>query len=525
MTFVAPSNRLRAVILGLILVVGFGLRLIAFPHYPSGLNQDEISAGYESYSLLQTGADRWGYRLPVYFLGWGSGQNVLQSYLSIPAIALWGLTPIAVRAVPMLLGLLTLPLFYFASRHTYGEIAALFGTFILAVCPWHVMLSRWGLESNLLPFFLLLGIFTFRKAVDSRLPWRIVTSLIPFALALYAYGISIVVVGVLFLFLLMTHAEEIRPQWKQYLTATIIFSTIACPFGFFLVKNYVTRTNYAFERHLPISVPLLPESRLEQTNTGLTLRNVGHLIRINARFIAKGLTDDLAWNHVRGITTLPALALILALYGAYVELRGVVRERKKPSDFLLWAAACIPLLLIIQVNTNRINAIYLPLVALAGFGCSRMLDIPFVQRRRGAFVAVVLGAFFAVSALFVTRYFSPQYAATIADNFNPGLSAALKRAESQERPDRPVLITDNLALNYVQTLFYLKVDPERFQRSGATWKHPDFGQFHFEPQSSERLTRPYTFLVRESDRPPCKSRRHVSHINHFIIGECLMRLG
>jgi hypothetical protein len=55
---------------------------------------------------LKTGADRRGHHLPVYFVGWGSGQNVLQSYLDIPAVALFGLTPLGARIVPLIIGIL-----------------------------------------------------------------------------------------------------------------------------------------------------------------------------------------------------------------------------------------------------------------------------------------------------------------------------------------------------------------------------------------------------------------------------------
>src|SRR5262244_681933 len=77
-----------------LLIVGLSsvLRFYEFPLLPSGLSSDEVSAGYETYALLLHGTDRWGNKFPVYFPGWGSGQNVLLSYLNIPFVKFFGLT-------------------------------------------------------------------------------------------------------------------------------------------------------------------------------------------------------------------------------------------------------------------------------------------------------------------------------------------------------------------------------------------------------------------------------------------------
>ncbi len=188
------ASRAEHLALATILAIGAGLRLYAFPRIPNGLNQDELSAAYESFSLLSRGTDRWGYQWPAYFLSWGSGQNVLQSYLEIPAVRIFGLSPLGVRIVPLLFGLATITLLYIYVRRLYGPRPALLATFVLAISPWHVMLSRWALESNLLPFFLLLGATWLEKALRPGGCRLRPLSLLPFALALYAYGISELVI-------------------------------------------------------------------------------------------------------------------------------------------------------------------------------------------------------------------------------------------------------------------------------------------------------------------------------------------
>src|SRR4051812_22644870 len=104
----------------LIVAVSTFLRFYQFASLPAGLHWDEVSAGYESYALLLHGTDRWGNRWPVYFPAWGSGQNVLLSYLNIPFMKVFGLTPFGERFSSALLSLLTIVIFYAFIKRWYG---------------------------------------------------------------------------------------------------------------------------------------------------------------------------------------------------------------------------------------------------------------------------------------------------------------------------------------------------------------------------------------------------------------------
>ncbi len=76
--------------------------------------------------------------------------------------------------------------FYFLARRLADAKLALWAVFLLAICPWHVMMSRWALESNLLPSMFLLGVWLLLKGTDR--PGFFVPASLCFALSLYAYG-------------------------------------------------------------------------------------------------------------------------------------------------------------------------------------------------------------------------------------------------------------------------------------------------------------------------------------------------
>jgi 4-amino-4-deoxy-L-arabinose transferase-like glycosyltransferase len=88
----------------LIFFIGFVLRIVGLSSLPSGFTPDEASFGYDAYSILHTGRDQWGKLLPLTLESFGDNKLPLYSYLTIPSIALFGLTEFAVRLPNAVLG-------------------------------------------------------------------------------------------------------------------------------------------------------------------------------------------------------------------------------------------------------------------------------------------------------------------------------------------------------------------------------------------------------------------------------------
>ena len=62
--------------------------------------------------MLHYGMDSAGYAFPVYFVSWGSGMNVLNSYLMMPFIGIFGVHTWTVRMQKMITACVSLYLFY-----------------------------------------------------------------------------------------------------------------------------------------------------------------------------------------------------------------------------------------------------------------------------------------------------------------------------------------------------------------------------------------------------------------------------
>ena len=90
-------SRTWVVLLAVLAAAAFA-RCVDLGRNPPGLFVDEAFKGYDAYSILKTGRDLWGERLPLFFRSWGDYNSGLYRYLTVPWVAALGLTEAAVRA-------------------------------------------------------------------------------------------------------------------------------------------------------------------------------------------------------------------------------------------------------------------------------------------------------------------------------------------------------------------------------------------------------------------------------------------
>jgi len=139
-----------------VLAAAIILRLSNFGNFPPSLNWDEVSHGYNAYSILKTGSDEWGVAFPlINFRAYGDYPLPLNLYLTIPSIAAFGLSAFSIRFPHMLLGVATVISVYFlALGLTKNKILSLFASFLASIGPWYFFESHIVLQSNISVFLL-----------------------------------------------------------------------------------------------------------------------------------------------------------------------------------------------------------------------------------------------------------------------------------------------------------------------------------------------------------------------------------
>ena len=100
----------------LIVFIALFLRFYGLGQNPPSLYVDEVSLGYNAYSILTTANDEYGNFMPAVFRSLNTYNPAFAVYTLVPSIALFGLNEFAVRLPSALLGSITVILAYIGFR-------------------------------------------------------------------------------------------------------------------------------------------------------------------------------------------------------------------------------------------------------------------------------------------------------------------------------------------------------------------------------------------------------------------------
>jgi len=175
-------------VLSSILLLAVFLRLYRLDQVPPSPSLDEVSIGWNAYSISETGKDEYGTCLPILLRAYDDWRPALYVYLVIPFVNLLGLSAVAVRLPSVLLSLITIITTFFLVQELFGKRwLSLTATFLLAISPWHIYLSRLGHEVNAGLTFSVLAIFFFLRFINKKKIIFLISSAIFFALSFYTY--------------------------------------------------------------------------------------------------------------------------------------------------------------------------------------------------------------------------------------------------------------------------------------------------------------------------------------------------
>ena len=470
------EERLIRLLFIIFLVVGIAARVWRFGQVPAGMNQDEAFAAYEAYSLLTTGLDTSGYPFPVYLTAWGSGMNALESYLMIPFIALFGLETWAVRMPQLIVGILSLVAAYDVLKRTADRWAGLCGMFLMAVCPWHILLSRWALESNLAPGFLLFGLCFFLRGLENHRFFLL--SALMYGLSLYCYAAIWPFVPLALLlqagYALRCGQLRLRGWDGLWIGLSVLeLFLLALPLLLFLAVNW----GVLDEIRLPaLSIPRLLVMRDGEFSFSRLPENAANLLEILLK-----QSDGLIWNSPEGFGLFYYGTLPFFLVGVYRALRDVLVSIRdgEPRPLGLLAVPLLTGLLqglcLYRANVNRVNSLWPAVVLLSAVGVwtlcvwlgPRALIVPLI--------------FYAAVFIRFEAYYFNDYAGRTQSAFFYGLEDAVDVALAR---GGEICVTPNA--NYACVLFYSGQDPDEYRSTVVYTNYPSaflsvgqFGRFRF----------------------------------------------
>ena len=151
-----------------ITAIAAALRLAAIGIAPPGLNQDEAIGAWISWCLLKTGHDMSGQPWPIFYAhGIGDIPSTLFFYITMPFQAVGGLNVLTTRLPAAFAGIACVPLLYYVGSRMFGPATGLVAAAVLALDPWHLFLSRFGVGASQCPLHALIPI---AMLIRARLP-------------------------------------------------------------------------------------------------------------------------------------------------------------------------------------------------------------------------------------------------------------------------------------------------------------------------------------------------------------------
>src|SRR3989337_3736551 len=109
------------IILLVIIFISLFLRLYKINSNPPSLDWDEASIGYNAYSLLKTGADEYGNKLPLTIRSFGDYKPLVYIYLDVPSVLAFGLNETGVRFPSAVFGFLSVIVIYFLVKEIFRD--------------------------------------------------------------------------------------------------------------------------------------------------------------------------------------------------------------------------------------------------------------------------------------------------------------------------------------------------------------------------------------------------------------------
>lgn len=470
---------MKKLLILLILVSAFLLRTYHVTKVPPSLSWDEVSIGYNAYSVLKTGRDEHGRFLPFdAFIAYGDYKPPLPIYVTVPFVAAFGLSDLSVRLPSALFGTLTVLLTYFlvgALIKHKSDVLPVLSAAVLSVSPWHVNLSRGGFEANIALFFVVLGTWL---TISARFhPRRWLLAWLPFVAAIYTFN-SARVFSILFVpaLVLFTY-RDIKKNFRLFIYGVIIAAICTAPTIPFLFSSQARLRFNEVNIFTDASVVETANTRIER-EPGSLIGNIVNNRRIGyARSFLIHFVDNVepSFLFVKGdgnpkfsiqdvgeLYLIEAPFLIIGIFALFISYPAVA------GLLLYWIIAAI-----IPAATARetphalriLNSLPTWHIFIA-FGIVSVYK--YVTRGNTVYIFLLI-IFYLFSITYYLHTYYRHYPIEYSGEWQYGYREAVQRIGNIASKYDKIVMTDSIGRPYMYTLFYTKTDPGDFLRTKISY--------------------------------------------------------
>lgn len=453
-------------------------RLYLLGVVPSGIHVDEAGMAYDAYNLLNYGTDRYGNPFPVYLINFDAGQSALYAYLASLCIRLFGLSLVSVRIPAVFSGALLLIFGYLIGANIKDKKTGCVIAFLITVCPYFIMSSRWGLDCNLFLGFFTMSLYFFMKAVECKRLKYYVLAGISYGITLYSYSISWITLPVFLLIGVIYLCYNRLADWKKLMVMGIPLLLLALPLmAVLLVNNGVIHE---------IKTDCFTVPKLFYYRGGeFSLSN----IRSNLKLFRTLLTHDhLNYNADASFGTLyyisiPFLALGFVLY-CIRFIKSIKRRVYDPGILVLLMGISVLFCSLVVFDgyiINKANAIYF---SFAVFIAEALM---YVWKKCKAAAGGLGVVYLVLFLIFCNSYFNVNRNEKMLF-FDKGLTESVRLVEVEMKEFEGKVYVDpgDIQQPYIYMCLAAKLSPEEFMTSRAD-SATHYGRYYFDmPDNIDR---------------------------------------
>lgn len=456
-----------------IIFFGFLIRVILLGRFPVSLNWDEVSHGYNAYSILQTGKDEWGKSFPSIFRAYGDYKLPIYIYSTAVSIFIFGMNEFSVRLPSALAGTAFMGFTYLLAEHLFkNKRIAILASFLACVEPWSLFMSRVALEANLSLAFTVGAVYFLLTGLEKE-NYRVLVSALLFGVSLWTYNsarifIPTLIVGILLIYSKNFYKFSFKSRGIAFLSVvsfTFFFSPMIIQLlsieGSARYSNLqiidegaIAQINYMRNNSgLPGVLPILLHNKIVFFTQEFLLNYINHF---HPYYLFIGGGDHYQFS-------IPAHGLLYALnlpfvFWGFVLLARSSFKNKNYLIILIWIGLA-PLASSITRDSPHVlrSSVLLPIpMILTSVGLVNLI------KKRWQWVA-----YFIISAFFILRYFylyQHEYSRDYSWVWQYGYKEAVLFAQQNYNQYDKIIFTKKYGEPHEFVLFYNKWDPDKYRQ-------------------------------------------------------------
>ena len=336
-------------------------RLYKILTVPYGMHIDEVSMGYNVWSLTEYGVDRYNNPYPVYFNNSGSGQSCLYVYMAVILSKIFGYSLFTLRFVAVILGAILLVFGTKIALKLQGKRFAKIVSVLIVTLPFFITSERFAFDCYAMVSMYVMTFYWFLQMLDTKKTRYAVLTGLGISLTLYSYVLAYIILPVFIVLVLIYLIVSKRFNFKNILVIGLVTALTSLPIVYYVLvifgvapslkTSFITITNASASR--------IGELKLYHRSFGRLLKRFYTLLTIDSYDFTSAGVGTIYNNEIHFLGSSFSFEVILFLVAFGVFLYRLYKKRGNRFLVLIYGFSTVFLVFLLRDTIiYRHNAFY-----------------------------------------------------------------------------------------------------------------------------------------------------------------------